>query len=726
MQTSWKAKLTGALATAAITAGLLPMAAFGAGALTLDGSISVTGLDEGDTASYYQIIQQDTDTSEDTYTVATAYAAGTQYYTKDGATYTAATIADADAFAAADEGSLYTKDLNGTNDWELTALVDSDHDGKVDGSDYTVANFVILDEDATNKKVITADMANAIAAAIVNNSAAATGSMTVTTAEGATTASAEDVDAGLYMVSVIPASKDIIYKPIFVSADYYNTTSEPDDGTDTIALVTDETDYNTDPKVFKKSQVTIDKKSGEYDGETAVDTMHDVAVGDVVPFTITVPLVTYTKDYTNPQFKISDVLTTGLELCKLDGSAATTDDITVTVKDGTSDVTATPWTSDEAAADYKVTINSVTNFEVAFRNDANFGVDADKDGTADNDQDGFLYNTHGTAPTVTITYYAKVTSEAAAQVNQMDNTATLNFSNEPTDEDGAGELEDKTRHYTFGIDANIFGGGHYSGGDSDQTSEIRKIFLAADGTVVEEVTTTDIKGESTEGDTEFTWLEGAEFELKQTHFYQDNDPASTPKDNPFAQLATPLTITFKDGLKSDAADAKGPVSDASGYITMKGLDAGIYQLKETEAPAGYTFDPSKVYTITITPTYVMDGLDPENEILSSYSVKIEFVGDDDQDHSNVTTYTAGEDANGNVISFLNDAGTINDDASLTRNDEADPVAETTLIVNKKLGLLPATGGSGIFFYLGIGGAIAAVALFFLSKNKRELDELTAA
>ena len=41
-----------------------------------------------------------------------------------------------------------------------------------------------------------------------------------------------------------------------------------------------------------------------------------------------------------------------------------------------------------------------------------------------------------------------------------------------------------------------------------------------------------------------------------------------------------------------------------------------------------------------------------------------------------------------------------------------------MISNKKLGLLPATGGSGILFYLFVGGAVAAVALILIKKVKQ--------
>jgi LPXTG-motif cell wall-anchored protein len=41
-----------------------------------------------------------------------------------------------------------------------------------------------------------------------------------------------------------------------------------------------------------------------------------------------------------------------------------------------------------------------------------------------------------------------------------------------------------------------------------------------------------------------------------------------------------------------------------------------------------------------------------------------------------------------------------------------------MVYNKKLGILPATGGSGILFYLFVGGGIAAIALVLMRKTKK--------
>ena len=215
--TSWKNKLVGAIATGAIVAGLMPVAAFGAGALTVDGSISVTGLQSGDTAKYYQVVTQD----------------------------------------------------EATNAWKLTEAVDSDADGKVDGSELTIADLVITgnpDDAATDKEVITASMANAIAAALTTNQAEGT-DMDAFNADGSSTA---EVNPGLYMVVAVPSdtNKNTVYKPIFVSADYHNGDTEGAGNTNSIAIAKDETDYQDKSGVFKASDAStvseIEKRVDDY------------------------------------------------------------------------------------------------------------------------------------------------------------------------------------------------------------------------------------------------------------------------------------------------------------------------------------------------------------------------------------------------------------------------------------------------------------------------------
>lgn len=721
MGTSWKNKLVGAVAAGAIVAGLFPVSAFGAGALTADKTITVNGLESGDTATYFQIVEIDGDKTEDSYSPASEYNAEETYYTESDGEYTEASVADADQFA---DGTYYTKSTTttiGTQKWKLTSAVDANGDGKIDGSNYTVDNLQITNKATQGTERITVAIANAITSALNSNGATATGSMTMS----GTTAS-KDVDPGLYMVVATPGenNKNIVYKPIFVSADYDQEATN----TNSITLQNKATGYKDDESVFKKSPVTVDKESG-----TETDKQNDVAVGDIVDFTITVPLVTYTKNYTNPVFKITDELTEGLVLSKASGEAATADDITVTVKVGDTAVNCSRNT------DYTVTLDETSptkKFVVEFQNDSDPNTDADGDGTKTNDQDGFLYKVQNGAATVTITYKAKVTSEAALQVNQMDNTATLNFSNKPSDKTGAGELKDKTRHYTFDIDGNVFGKIDNIGPEGTKTSELRKVAIDADGNIIqEESTSEDIKDGSTPEGAKYDWLQGAEFELTKVKSHVETG-AGTGTFND----CTPETIKFDDaGLRvtSGGGNAK---SDANGYIPMKGLDAGVYKLKEVKAPLGYAFNPNIEYTITITPTYVAepDGTTTDGStgggdlILEKYEVKIEAPElDNNQQPTNntvttISTYTAksekvGEEPNQTdaPISFLNDGGTKNDEAGFTFTQTGDPKdMGTALITNKKLGLLPATGGSGIYFYLAVGGAIAGVSLYLMKKDER--------
>ena len=746
--TSWKRKVTTAIVTAAMAASMLPMSAFAEGALVLDStatdatptagpgySLTVGGLENGDTAKYYKIIEQDVDT--------------------------------------VDSSGNVTK--VGTQQWKLTSAVDADGDGIVDGTkgdatfttakvipggldgvegsddDETPVNGLFIDDlvidsfdttddsgNETNPSVVTSDtrqltaaMANAIAAAIANNASANPIDTLTATNKQVTVANAP---AGMYMFVAEPGADNIatVYKPVFVSADYYNTISRPEDGTHEITLVGDPatapevaTDYLGNDGTFKRSNLDVDKKSGVYKNDgTSDDTKHDIGVGDVVDFTITTNIPTYSANYTSPVFKLTDHLTKGLEL--------TDDEITVTVEGYTAETC-------KKGTDYKVTKNAANDgFTVEFLNDK------DNNPTT---KDGFLYTVLG-SPKVTITYKAKVTSDAAS-VNQMDNTVKLNFSNKLDDEDGEGELQDKTRHYTFNIDADIFGRetipgegeGGDSGNDNTRTSEVRKVAIKADGTIQEWQTTNTLPGDTTTSD--YDWLQGAKFELKQLQRYVDKDDGATKPDalDLVDVAAAEQLIKFKNNIKDASGDAY-VTSDAKGYIAMKGLDAGVYVLREIGAPLGYSFDPSISYKITITPEYGKEGASStdqsdENEILSGYTVEVEKLQNGaslnpaQKTTSHYTVKTQGTDPNKTPISFLNEtfidkttaAGSETVDGTIKDTKETiislDEKAETTLIVNKRLGLLPATGGSGIIFYLVVGGTIAGTAALLIEKDRKK-------
>ena len=742
--TSWKSKLTTAVAAAVLAASMVPAAALGVTTLPLDSQISVGGLDAGDKAIFYRIVEQDLTTWDE----------------KNDPQH---------------EG---TPTYVGTQNWVWSKLVDKNGDGKVDGTENTnfghklpgpdgklgtgddvAENGLFIDEiiitkdpeskeepdkplsnlTADEKKVITVDMANAIATAIATNKASVEhvkydgDDHTGIVADSNGVATVSNPESGVYMVVATPGANnvDTVYKPIFVSADYHandaagltaNLTLVGDPATPP-AEATDYMPANGVKAMFKRSDLNVDKKSGVYKADgTSDDTQHDVSVGDVVDFTITTNVPTYSKDFVDAKYKLTDVITSGLVLTDANGKKDATADeikaaITVTIENG--------YDALRPDKDYTITVTPTDQFVVEFLNN-----DPDING----DKDGFLYKPLG-SPKVTITYKALVTSDAA-NINQMDNTVKLNFSN---------TLED-TRHYTFNIDADIFGRETIPGesqdgentNDETRTSEVRKVVVNADGSVTETQTTKKLPGDpKTSG---YDWLEGAKFELKQTHEYRATDPANDDASKNFVELDSAELIKFNGTTHIKDAEGKNYVtSDAKGYIAMKGLDAGVYVLREIDAPLGYTFDPSISYRITITPTYVLenpsstDTMD-KNEILSSYEVKVEKLENGEVKQTTISTYTVqtGKDAAGEntPISFLNETFKTPSEYGNTTEVERTNIVKTTttitlgedsqtaLIVNKKLGILPATGGSGIIFYLVAGGLLAGTAAILINKDRK--------
>ena len=665
MELTLKKRLAGFAAAGALALAMVPVAAFGVGALTPDTTLTVSGLDNGDEVSFYQVIEQ----------------------------------------ADAEDGS----------GWKFVDQLDANGDGVLDDSNPAIkvddlrafANKTQYDD----SKVITASMADQISALVASkrvpvakSDTAKSGKIVVdlTTLVGAD----DPVPVGMYMAVVTkPSSTDVVYKPIFLSADYDQgaATATVGEHNNTNAIELDETvgtkkgtGYKDDPNigVFKKSKLTLEKEAGD-----ATDRKMDMAVGEIVPFTITTNLPSYTQNFESPVFVITDELTQGLVL-----EPANASQIEVAV----AGVTLT-------ANDYKVTVTGNNKFTVEFAND-----DTSEDGA----KDGILYRALGN-PKVTITYNAKVTdANAAAQVNQMDNDVKLNFSNNPQDKTGAGTLKDRTRHYTFGIDANIMGDGFGPDGQKT-TSEIRKVAVDANGEPIYEKKTSELPNTVTgRDDCAYKWLQGAKFKLEQTAVYQDADNAGYGDKGTFAPVSPAKEIKFDGSHIQVATGGNRPESDGNGYIAMKGLDAGKYTLTEVEAPLGYTFDPSIVYEITITPSFTDDHetdptfTDVPNKILSGYSVEITAKKGANELASTKTEYTsdtAGTPAT--PVSFINEGENAKGGITVTEEDAA--TAETALIVNKELGILPATGGSGILFYVFIGAAIMALAVFLARRNRKD-------
>lgn len=181
------------------------------------------------------------------------------------------------------------------------------------------------------------------------------------------------------------------------------------------------------------------------------------------------------------------------------------------------------------------------------------------------------------APTaVKVTYQAIVTTDAVQGVNQEDNTIIIKYSHNPNDESDYNVKKDTTEHYTFTIGADVLFDSESAIGKS--TTEIVKVGVDSAG---KPITETKTESQITAGAAQQGPLEGAHFKL-----YTDADCKIEyiPKDAEGNDIA-PLDI----------------VSGADGRMTIPGLAAGDYWIKEVSAPEGFIRD-DKAHHIKITAT----------------------------------------------------------------------------------------------------------------------------
>ena len=431
-----------------------------------------------------------------------------------------------------------------------------------------------------------------------------------------------DVAPGLYMVVPVPTDADVIYNPVFVAVQSDNKGGE-------VALPLGYDNNGT----AKKSDVTLDKTTKPAT-ETDYDTHTDTNVGDLIDYKIVTTVPAYLEAYTNPHFTVSDTLSTGLTFATGVTGAKTKAALTVKV-------------GEETLAD--------TNYNVEFTDDQHYTLSFTKS----------YLQSRTTATVVTITYQAKITADAY-NVNPEDNTASIDYSNNPSDVNGHDTKTDKTKHYTFDIDASLLGDAEYT------TSELIKV----GGKFVNGVFVPDVEEHTYSNKTKHNPLAGAEFKLYTNEACTDQY------------------------LYSNANFPAGTIirSDANGLLNIKGLDAGTYYLKETKAPDGYVTikDAAK---FEIIPTYATEDVTDTDgatyKPLLSYKVMV--------NDTTASTYTF-------------DNGT----KKITKVSDGTAGDNSTELQNVRGTELPSTGGIGTTLFY-IGGGILVLAAVILLVTKRRMN-----
>ena len=263
----------------AMVLGMTSMAAFAAGETnnrTLDGTISVSGLEEGDTVEFYRVLKFDQD------------AGATGGWSNDT------------GFSLTNEQiqKMLALDSNGKPVDKTAVGYNANNYGIDETLAATIADWA---EDATAKY----SASTSPAVVIADNTATVT-------------APAD----GLYVAIIHPGKTGTVYNPVFVGADYSST-----DGTNTWAVNLN--DSYSPASMAKKGQVTLDKKataqtknnednSGDHKtvDSTEVPVVETVNVGDTVDFVVDTTVPEFANNYTKAVFKVSDTVSTGLKYNK--------------------------------------------------------------------------------------------------------------------------------------------------------------------------------------------------------------------------------------------------------------------------------------------------------------------------------------------------------------------------------------------------------------------------
>ena len=586
---------------------LSSFAAFAATSAAADTSVGISGLTAGDVVAFYQVLTWNQ--TEGAYRLT-------------------------DGFAGLRSSTAFATTLTGSED------------GYAAKRDAEIVKL-ITDNSGLTQAQASAIAAYAATASKVGSDITVAGEATSVTYELPKTNDVVNSDAlGLYMGVITAGNPGYVYNPVFVGADYNTTTTTP-----SIAV----TDTYENNGIAKKKEIDVTKTTS--DSNESLQQAINSYVGEEVEFQVKTTIPVFLESYTQPSFRIDDVIkTAGIELV--------TGSVKVTLGE-------TKYT------DYTVTDTFVVTETTKENETAKTGYNVVFDAK--------YLKANATAVDVTIDYKGKITNTAEFNINEDQNEVTVTYSNGPTNEKAA--LRDRTSHYTFSIGAKALGQTE----DSGKTWELVKVAADKDGNpVVEE---REVSSWSTKEKAHP--LAGATFGL-----YSDSG----------------ATTLYTNDLYPDGATFE---TTADGVITFKGLSEGTYYMKEISAPTGYVKD-ERIVQIDIECEYDDVHVDETTEgdikvaaydykVLKSYTVKV----------NNVSVYTE-QNKYAKTESVVQSNYTFNNDGEKVTEIKNDTVVRESDLVNTPGVELPSTGGMGTTI-LYVGGSILVILAAILLITKRRMN-----
>lgn len=351
---------------------------------------------------------------------------------------------------------------------------------------------------------------------------------------------------GVYLV-LVTGSGATLYNPMLVSIDY--------DGNVDSVSAKGGFEYDGNVAYAKSSTPTVDK-SNDKTGETAAGTTHkgtSAQVGEQVGFTIKTTIPSYSAQYKNVTFTLSDTLDEGLTAPEA-----------VTVKVGGKEVSADNYTFEKKENGFVIAFSAEYIKSLAAKTAAEREV--------------------------VVTYKATVNEKAKFNYVPNNNNATINFTNKP---DGTtGSDQDNSKIYTFGLDANL------NGTSTDKNKKTHEVIKLDENGQKQQLSYNE---DGTEVTVENA-LSGAKFELYSDEECKTKVAEATTSANGYMEMTG-----LKEGkyyLKEVSAPAGYVPSETVLKVTISAKydDKGVLQQHTVDIYDGKTH-----YSSTYNATYAGDG-----------------------------------------------------------------------------------------------------------------------